>query len=143
MSATTTAPPTRFGARLGRLVAAGLLAAVGAAVATVVVAAGLSALGADFEVDGGAIPIAGFGSITFLFSVVGIVIAAVLLRFSTRPDQRFLTVAVVLTALSLVPPVLWGHGAGTVLALVVLHLVAAGVMVPALVRVLRRVSVAG
>ncbi|WP_207208638.1 DUF6069 family protein [Nocardioides oleivorans] len=139
MSATTVAR-TGFGSRLGRLVAAGLLAAVGAAVATVLVAVLLEALGADFEVDGGAIPVAGFGSITFLFSVVGIVIAALLLRFSADPDRRFLTVAVVLTALSLVPPVLWGHGAGTVLALVVLHLVAAGVVVPALVRVLRRVS---
>ncbi|SEB78761.1 hypothetical protein SAMN04489844_1060 [Nocardioides exalbidus] len=139
MSATTLAP-SGFASRLGRLVAAGLLAALVAAVVTAAVAALLEALGADFEVDGGAIPIAGFGSITFLFSVVGVMVAAVLLRFSARPEQWFVTIAVVLTAASLVPPVLWGHGAGTVLALVVLHLVAAGVMVPALVRVLRRVS---
>jgi hypothetical protein len=139
MSAVVETRP-RLGARLARLVGLGLVAAVAAAVVTTLVAALLKALGADFEVDGGAIPVAGFGSITFMFSVVGVVLAAVLLRWSPRPADHFLRVAVVLTALSLVPPVLWGHGAGTILALVVLHLVAAAVMVSATVRILRRLA---
>ena len=74
---------------------------------------------------------------TGIFSVVGIAISAALLRWSARPATRFTHVAVTLTALSLVAPLLSGGSASTVVALVVLHLVAASVMVPALTRSLR------
>ncbi len=46
-----------------------------------------------------------------------------------------------LTALSLLAPLLSGGSASTVVALVVLHLVAASVMVPALTRSLRHPAV--
>ena len=133
----TTQTATAFGARLGGLLGLGLLASVAAAVATVLAAVAMQALGADYAVDGGEIPVGGFGSVAFGCSVVGLVLAAALLRWSARPDHRFLQVAVGLTALSLVPPVLWGRDIGTTLALVVLHLVAAVVMVPSVVRLLR------
>ena len=73
--------------RLRALVGAGLLATVAAMVATVGGAALARALGVDFELpDGGeTIPLPGFAVVTGLFSVVGIVIAAALLRWSARP----------------------------------------------------------
>ena len=77
-------------------------------VATTLVAALEQAVGVDFEVpDGGeAIPLAGFAVVTGVFSVVGIVIAAALLRWTARPAQRFVQTAVTLTAISLLPPLL-------------------------------------
>jgi hypothetical protein len=75
--------------------------------------------------------------VTGFFSVIGVVIAAALLRWSARPAQRFLWTAVTLTAISFVPSVLSGANTTTVLALIVLHLVAAAVMVPTLTRSLR------
>ena len=74
---------------------------------------------------------------TGFFSLVGVVLAAALLRWSARPAERFVRTTVALTAVSLVPPVLSGAGAATVVTLVALHLVAAAVMVPALARSLR------
>ncbi|WP_089156209.1 DUF6069 family protein [Micromonospora sp. NBS 11-29] len=122
-----------------RLVGVGLLATLAAVVATTLGAALARALGVDFEVpDGGeTIPLPGFAVVTGLFSIVGVVIAAALLRWSARPAERFRWTAVSLTAVSLVPPFLVGAAAATVVALLVLHLVPAAVMIPALTRSLR------
>lgn len=49
----------------------------------------------------------------------------------------FVATAVVLTAVSLVPPVLAPAGTSTTVALIGLHLVAAGVMIPVLAGCLR------
>jgi uncharacterized protein DUF6069 len=121
------------------LVARGLLATLVAMAAVVVVAALAAAVGVTFEVpDGGpAIPLPGFGTMTGIFSVVGIAIAAALRRWSARPATRFVQVAVTLTALSLVAPLVSGGSTSTVVALMVLHLVAASVMIPSLTRVIR------
>ena len=116
------------------------LAAAAVAVAATTLAAGLAqAAGVDFEIpDGGeTIPLAGFAVVTGFFSVVGIVIAAALLRWSARPAERFGWTAGSLTAISLVPPVLSGGDAATVTALLGLHLVPAAVMIPVLTRSLR------
>lgn len=133
---------TRYAHRLGRLVAAGLLATVAAMATTTLAAALAQALGVDFEVpDGGpTIPLAGFASVTGMFSVVGVVIAAALLRWSAHPARRFVQTAVTLTAFSLVPPVIVGADASTTVSLVAVHLVAAAVMIPSLTRSLRRLS---
>jgi hypothetical protein len=108
-------------------------------VATTLAAALARAAGADFEIpDGGeTIPLAGFAVVTGVFSVVGVAIAAALLRWSARPAQRFGWTAGSLLAVSLVPPFLAGADAGTTAALLGLHLVAAAVVIPALVRSLR------
>jgi hypothetical protein len=97
------------------------------------------AVGVDFQIpEGGeAIPLPGFAVMTGFFSVVGIVIAAALLRWSARPARRFVQTAVSLTAISLVAPLLSAGNAATVIALLGLHLVAATVMIPALARSLR------
>jgi hypothetical protein len=134
-----TSDRTRFARRLGRLAVTGALATSAATATTTLAAAAARALGVDFAVpEGGeSIPLAGFAVVTAFFSTVGVVIAAALLRWSTRPAERFVSTAVALTGLSLVPPFLSGSGVATVTALVGLHLVAASVMVPALARGLR------
>ncbi|MER7333606.1 MULTISPECIES: DUF6069 family protein [unclassified Micromonospora] len=97
------------------------------------------AAGVDFEVPDGdeTIPLSGFAVVTGLFSVVGIVIAVALLRWSARPAERFVWTAVSLTAISLVPPLLSGANTATTTALLGLHLVPATVMIPTLARSLR------
>src|SRR5262249_33279512 len=88
----------------------GLLARLAAMAATTLAAALAQAVGVDFEVPDGAeaIPLAGFSVVTGVFSVVGIVIAVALLRWSPRPAERFVWTAVSLTAISLVPPLISG-----------------------------------
>ncbi|GAA0473002.1 hypothetical protein Ade02nite_86920 [Paractinoplanes deccanensis] len=117
----------------------GLAATLAATAATTVAAALARALGVDFEIpDGGeTIPVAGVAVVTGFFSVVGVVIAVGLLRWSARPAERFVATAASLTAVSLIPPFLAGADPATVAALVALHLVAAAVMIPALARALR------
>ncbi len=94
--------------RLRGLAATGFIATLAAIVATTLAAALAQAVGVDFEVpDGGeTIPLSGFAVVTGFFSVVGIVIAVALLRWSARPAERFVRTAVSLTAISLVPPLL-------------------------------------
>ena len=70
-------------------------------------------------------------------ALVGVALAAALLRWTGRPADLFVRIAAGLTALSLVPPVLWAEGAATAITLVVLHLLAAAVMIPSLARGLR------
>ncbi len=125
--------------RFRRLVGTGLIATLAAVAATTLAAALAQAVGVDFEIpDGGeTIPIPGFAVVTGFFSVVGIVIAAALLRWSARPAERFVWTAVSLTAISLVPPLISGANTATVTALIGLHLVPATVMIPALARSLR------
>lgn len=122
-----------------RLARTGLLAVVGAAVATAAVAAAAKAAGVDLAVEGSdeTIPVSGIAVVTGGFTIVGVVIAAALQRWSARPADLFLRTAGSLTALSLVPPILWGADRATVVTLVCLHLVAAAVAIPVLVRGLR------
>jgi len=121
------------------LAGTGFIATLAAMLATTLAAALAQAVGVDFEVPGGGetIPLSGFAVVTGFFSVVGVVIAAALLRWSARPAERFVRAAVTLTAISLVPPLLSGADTATITALVGLHLVAATVMIPTLARNLR------
>jgi hypothetical protein len=130
---------TGYARRFRGLATTGFIVTLVAMVATTLAAALAQAVGVDFEVpDGGeTIPLPGFAVVTGFFSVVGIVIAAALLRWSARPAERFLWTAASLTAISLVAPFLCGANAATVTALLGLHLVAAAVMVPTLTRSLR------
>ena len=117
----------------------GGVATLAAMVATTLAAALAQAVGVDFEVpDGGeTIPLSGFAVVTGFFSVVGIVIAVALLRWSARPAERFVWTAVSLTAISWIPPLLSGADTATITALLGLHLVAATVMIPTLAWSLR------
>ena len=124
--------------RLRGLAGSGFIATLAAMLATTLAAALAQAVGVDFEVpDGGeTIPLPGIAVVTS-FSVVGVVIAAALLRWSARPAELFVRTAVSLTAISLVAPLLSEADTATTTALVGLHLVAATVMIPALARSLR------
>jgi hypothetical protein len=79
----------------------------------------------------------GIAVVTGFFSVVGIVIAVALRRWSARPAVRFGWTTVSLTAISLAPPLLCGADTATTTALLGLHLIPAAVMIPALARSLR------
>ena len=124
---------------LRRLAATGLIATLAAMVATTLAAALAKAVGVELQIpDGGeTIPLSGIAFVTGVFSVVGVVMAAALLRWSARPAERFVWTAVALTAISLVPPIVSGAHPATVTALIGLHLVAAAVMIPSLARSLR------
>jgi hypothetical protein len=131
--------PTSHTHRPRGLAVTGLIATLAAMMATTLAAALARACGVDFEVpDGGeTIPLSGFAVVTGFFSVVGIVIAVALLRWSARPAERFVWTAVSLTVVSLVLSLLSGANAATTAALLGLHLVAATVMIPTLARGLR------
>ena len=125
--------------RLRPIAVTGVAATLAAMVATALAAALAHAVGVDFEVpDGGeTIPLPGFAVVTGIFSVVGTVIALAFLRWSARPAERFVWTTVSLTALSLVAPLVSDAAAATIVALMGLHLVAAGLVIPALARSLR------
>ena len=128
--------------RLLDVVRIGLLASLAAVVATTAVAALATTVGVELEVpaDGETIPLSGIAFVTGVFSLVGVVVAAALVRWSARPRAHFVWTTLVLTALSLVPPWLVGAEVSTSVTLVVLHLVAAVVMIPSLARSLEAVS---
>ncbi|WP_192810276.1 DUF6069 family protein [Actinomadura rudentiformis] len=125
--------------RLRGLAGTGFIATLAAMVTTTLAAALAQAVGVDFEVpDGGeSIPLSGFAVVTGFFSVVGIVIAVALLRWSARPAERFVWTTVSLTVISLILPFLSGANTATTTALLGLHLVPATVMIPTLARSLR------
>ncbi|WP_148574892.1 DUF6069 family protein [Nocardioides caldifontis] len=125
--------------RLRVVALTGLVATPVAMTATALGAALARSVGVDFQIPGGGeqVPVAGVAVVTGFFSLVGVVIALGLRWWSRRPAVRFLQTTVALTAASMVPPFLSGGSAGTVTALVALHLVAAAVMVPPLTRSLR------
>lgn len=111
----------------------GVVATGVAAVATTTLAALASAAGVSFaDKTGASIPIAGFAMLTVVFSLVGVLLAAVLTRAARRPRTIFVRTTVVLTALSLVPDVVSGFGATSAVTLMTLHLVAAAIVVPTL-----------
>lgn len=116
------------------LVATGLVAAAGAAGATVAVAAAGHAAGISLDVGGAPIPLTGFATLTAGCSIIGLVLAAVLSRVARRPRTAFVRTTVVLTVVSLVPDVLVQATPATRLLLMLTHLVAAAIVIPAVAR---------
>jgi hypothetical protein len=111
----------------------GVAAAVVASVATTSLAALASAAGVSFaDRTGASIPIAAFAQLTLVFSLVGVGIAAAMARKARRPRVTFVRTALVLTALSYVPDLTFGFGAGSAATLITLHTVAAAIVVPTL-----------
>lgn len=125
-------------ARLGRVVGTGVLASVTASAAAMCGAWLARSAGVTLEVTGGeAIPVAAFASVTLALSLIGVVVAAGLARWSDHPVRWWLRTTAALTALSLVPPLLAAADTATAVTLVALHLFAAAVVVPAVARALR------
>ncbi|RVX40942.1 hypothetical protein EDD27_3390 [Nonomuraea polychroma] len=116
------------------LVIGGLIAAVVAGAATAAIAAVGAFAGISLVVGGMPIPVSGFAVLTVVFSVVGLVLALVLARTVRRPRTVFVRTTVVLTVLSLVPDALVDAPAATRVLLMLAHVVAAAIVVPAIAR---------
>jgi Family of unknown function (DUF6069) len=136
MSAIVTAPTatTSSVATVGSLLRGGAGATVLAAVATAAVAAAGQAVGISLDISGAPIPVPGFATLTVMFSVIGLLIAVGLRRFARHPRTTWIRTTVALTVLSLVPDVLVEAAATTKVLLMVTHLVAAAIVIPAVAR---------
>jgi len=111
----------------------GVAAAAVASVTTTVLAALASAAGVSFaDSTGTSIPIAAFAQLTLVFSMIGVGIAAVMARGARRPRAAFVRTAIALTALSFVPDLTFGFDPGSAATLMMLHSVAAAIVVPTL-----------
>lgn len=134
MTATiTTAPSTSLETTPGTrsLWKTGATAGVTAAVATTAIAAAARALDVSLAIDGESIPILGFAQLTLFFTAVGVVLAKGLARRAGRPRSTFVTTTVVLTVLSLVPDAVASADAASKVTLMLTHLVAAAIVIPA------------
>ncbi len=110
----------------------GALAGLVAAAATSAFAAGAHALDVSLAVGGKAIPVAGFVQLTFVFTMVGTLIAAQLSHRASRPRHTFLVATLALTALSIVPDVFADAQSVTRLTLALTHVIAAAIVIPAI-----------
>lgn len=137
MSIVTASPGTtvkRAPSRLTRTVPrATASAGVLAAAATTAGAAVLRAAGIPLAARGN-IPLAAFAQLTFIAAVSGGVLLAATIRRSSAPRRRFVRITAGLTALSCVAPVAFADTTASKIALVMLHLLAAAIIVPLLAR---------
>lgn len=110
---------------------AGLVAGVCAAAATV--AAVAHAMGASLETaPGEAIPAYAFGQLTLFFTAVGVLMARTIGRRPSHPRSTFIRTTLVLTALSVVPDLILSASVATKGTLLLTHVVAATIVIPAL-----------
>ena len=131
----TTTPAAPRSTSTGSLLTTGVAAAALASIATPIVAVAGRAAGIGLDVGGAPIPVQGFAVLTAVFSLIGVILAAVLSRTARRPRRTFAsTPLVVLTVLSLVPDVIVDAAPATKALLMLTHLVAAAIVVPAVAR---------
>jgi peptidoglycan/LPS O-acetylase OafA/YrhL len=116
----------------GRFARAGLVAGLCAAVVNLAVVAIAHASDVSFEIRGERIPLVAFPEVTVFATLIGVALAAVLVRRARRPRSVFLIVTIALSALSLLPPVLVDTDTATRLMLELTHLVAAFIIIPAI-----------
>jgi hypothetical protein len=133
MSATNTTVPS-ITATTGPLVGTGVVVATLASGATTIVAAAGGAAGISLDVGGAPIPVLGFAVLTAFFSLIGLVLAVVVSRKARRPRSTFIRTTVALTVLSLVPDVIADAAPATKALLMLTHLVAAAIVIPAVAR---------
>jgi hypothetical protein len=138
ISATATRTGTASTTRVPLLKAGAVVAAV-AAVATTTVAVVAHAAGVSFaDSTGESIPWFAFAQLTFVCAMLGVGLAAGVRRRAAHPQRTFTRVAWTLAAVSCVAPTLIGLSVAATATLVVDHLVAAAIVVPALASRLRR-----
>jgi peptidoglycan/LPS O-acetylase OafA/YrhL len=122
--------PSRLTRTLPRATASsGVLAAAG----TTAGAAVLRAAGVPLAAHG-KIPLAAFAQLTFVAAVLGGVLLAVLIRRNAAPRQRFVQITAGLTAVSCAAPLAVADTTASKAGLVVLHVLAAAIIVPMLAR---------
>ena len=110
----------------------GLKAGLVAAVATTAIAVVASAAGVSFEVEGEAIPMAGYAQMTLIGAVLGVLLAKALRRWAKHPQRTFVRTTVALTALSVVPDLTMGFDVASAATLIVAHVAAAAIIIPRL-----------
>ena len=110
-----------------------IVVAAVAATATTLAAATIRAAGVHLAA-GGRIPLAAFAQFTFAGAVLGGLLVAVLNRRSTPARRRLIQIAVTLTALSCLAPAAAGDDVPSKLGLIAIHLLAATIIAPVLVR---------
>ena len=110
----------------------GVVSGIGAAVATTLIAAAARAADISLAVDGEKIPLLGFAQLTLVGALIGTVMAKVMSKRARQPRRTFVVTTVVLTALSLVPDVTVDAPTSSKLVLMLTHVVAAAIVVPAL-----------
>ena len=110
----------------------GLVATAIAAVVTTLMAVVAKAAGVDFGSSVGDVPLSAFPMLTVYCSLIGIIIAEVMIRVAKMPRSTFQITTIVLTGLSLVPDVLpfFEFDLAFVGVLCLTHIVAAAIVVP-------------
>jgi len=104
-----------------------------AAIATTIAATTMRAAGVHLAA-GGRIPLAAFVQFTFAGAVLGGLLVAMLNRRSALPRDRFIRIAVALTALSCLAPAAAGDDVSSKIGLIAIHLLAATIIGPVLAR---------
>jgi Family of unknown function (DUF6069) len=104
-----------------------------AAIATTIAATTMRAAGVHLAA-GGRISLATFAQFTFAAAVLGGLLVAMLNRRSALPRDRFIRIAVALTALSCLAPAAAGDDVSSKIGLIAIHLLAATIIGPVLAR---------
>lgn len=104
-----------------------------AAISTTIAATTMRAAGVHLAA-GGRIPLAAFAQFTFAGAVLGGLLVAMLNRRSALPRDRFIRIAVALTALSCLVPAAAGDDVSSKIGLIAIHLLAATIIGPVLAR---------
>ena len=104
-----------------------------AAIATMIAARSMRAAGVHLAA-GGRIPLAAFAQFTFAGALLGGLLVAMLNRRSALPRDRFIQIAVALTALSCLAPAAAGDDVSSKIGLIAIHLLAATIIGPVLAR---------
>jgi Family of unknown function (DUF6069) len=110
----------------------GLVGGLTASVATFAVAVIAHGAGVPLKVSGSAIPLAGFAEVTFVAAMIGTLLAVGFIRRAARPRRAFLVTTIALTALSFVPDLTAHAHTATKFTLLLTHVVAAAIVIPAL-----------
>jgi len=111
----------------------GLAFAAGGAAAAALVAVVADALGVSLEMGGDPIPFQPFAVLAFVFSVVGIAMAAGFRQWSSQPARMFLRTTLALVAVSFLPDLLTPDvDAATRATLALAHIVVATIVITGL-----------
>jgi peptidoglycan/LPS O-acetylase OafA/YrhL len=103
-----------------------------AAAATTAVAGLMRLFDVTLEANGKGFPSYAFAQVSFVAALIGVGLAAVLVRKARSPRNTFLVTTLVLTALLVIPPAIIGASGATVLVLELMHVIAALIVIPAI-----------
>jgi hypothetical protein len=137
MAVPDTTPQTA--ATPGRMLATGAVAGLAGGIAALIVALIARALGVPLEVSQPGVGITTPAPVAFVIATViqaliGAGLALAIQRWTARPARTFAITAAVLVVLSFVQPIVAAQDTATAITLMLSHVAAAAVVVPALVR---------